>query len=150
MTDTLTEITTWHQRARPHSNNTHFNVQLGCHLEEIGEMLDTLIGADERTDDEIWNASEHIKSLGNKLKAGDMHTCVLPRNRGDFLDSLADQIVTAVGVGHCADMDVIEACKAVNFSNWSKFDHAGQPIFDANGKVTKGPGYSKPVLKGMY
>lgn len=72
------------------------------------------------------------------------------KDRKEFLDSLADQIVTGVGTGHCAGMQTVEACERVNESNWSKYDAGGRPIFDANGKITKGPSYKKPGLGGLY
>jgi hypothetical protein len=67
-----------------------------------------------------------------------------------MLESIADQIVTGIGVAHCAQMDAITACDVVNASNWSKFDADGQPIFNANGKIIKGPGYFPPSLDGLY
>jgi hypothetical protein len=70
--------------------------------------------------------------------------------RGDFLDSVADQIVTAAGAGHCAGMQVTEAVRRVNSSNWSKYDTNGKPIFDENGKIAKGPNYEPPNLEGLY
>jgi len=35
-------IEMWHKRARPNPTDKDFNVQLGCHFEEIVEMLDAL------------------------------------------------------------------------------------------------------------
>ncbi len=68
----------------------------------------------------------------------------------EFLDSLADQIVTSVGVGHCAGMKTAEAVTAVNRSNYSKFDKNGYPIFNDSGKIAKGPDYAPPNLEGLY
>jgi hypothetical protein len=67
-----------------------------------------------------------------------------------LLDSAADQIVTSVGVGHCAHTNIVKAVDVVNGSNWSKFDKDGQPIFDQNGKILKGPDYKAPDLEGLY
>jgi len=71
-------------------------------------------------------------------------------DRKEFLDSIADQIVTAVGVGHCAGMKTSDAVDAVSRSNWSKFNDEGFPIFNEHGKVTKGPNYKRPYLEGLY
>ena len=150
MTNTLAEITTWHQRARPNPTAANFGVQLGCHLEEISEMLGTLMCNDSDGDFTVLRTFESIETLANLLKAGEIHAVILPSNREAFLDSLADQIVTAVGVGHCANMDVTEACLRVNESNWSKFDGNGQPIFNEHGKVKKGPNYVQPDLFGLF
>jgi hypothetical protein len=78
-----------------------------------------------------------------------MHFPVIA-DRRELLDSLADQIVTAVGVGHCANMNVPEAVLRVNKSNWSKYDQDGQPIFKPNGKIDKGPNYVEPDLSGLF
>jgi len=88
-----------------------------------------------------------IYAFAHDLKTGHMEA--VPRDRKDLLDSLADQIVTAVGVGHCAKMNVPEAVERVDASNWTKYVD-GQPVFDDNGKVKKGPNYQKPDLTGLY
>ena len=62
------------------------------------------------------------------------------------LDSLADQIVTAVGTAHMNGMDIVGALHEVNGSNFSKFDDEGNPIFNDNKKIMKGPNYYKPDL----
>lgn len=134
----------WHKRARPDPTAENFNVQLGCHIEEFVEMLDAL------------SVSYHFLSrvrvdlfeMATRLKHGTAHASIT--NRKEFLDSLADQIVTAVGVGHCAGMDVPAALTRVNESNWSKFDDEGQPIFNAAGKIVKGPNYKEPDLSELY
>ena len=66
-------------------------------------------------------------------------------DRTGLLDSLADQIVTAIGVGHMFGMDVLGALAEVDRSNWSKFVD-GKPQFDANGKIAKPATYSPPDL----
>lgn len=143
-------IELWHKRARPNPTDKDFNVQLGCHIEEFREMLDCLRGNDARADVALFELYEAAGSVADGLKSGALYASIIHGNREYFLDSLADQIVTATGVGHCAGMRVADACYMVNSSNWSKFDADGQPIFDANGKVTKGPGYEPPNLEGLY
>jgi len=90
-----------------------------------------------------------IKALSDGLKAGEMHATINPGEREAFLDALADQIVTAVGVGHCAGMQTAEAVARVNTSNWSKTVD-GEFLRDAQGKITKPAAYVKPDLKGLY
>lgn len=140
----LEDINVWHQRARSQPTAENFHVQLGCHLEEVVEMLDAL-----RFRHFDWSAMQHsLKLLADSLKNGSEKTMILDRK--ELLDALADQIVTAVGVGHCANLDVVTACARVNVSNWSKYDENGQPIFKANGKIDKGPNYEAPDLSGLY
>jgi hypothetical protein len=138
-------IALWHKRARPEPTDKDFNVQLGCHFEEIVEMMDTLeFDSGEGVASEAFR---RLSELALHLKFGVVKAKV--SDRKEFLDSLADQIVTATGVGHCAGMNITEACVRVNSSNWSKYDANGQPIFDANGKIAKGPNYHKPALEGL-
>ena len=143
---TLNWINEWHRRACPAPDQRAFDVQLGCHIEEITEMLAVM---------EIKGASimqtrafEALCEVSRALKAGDATAVV--HDRKELLDALADQVVTATGVGYRAGMDMPRACLAVDSSNWSKFDIDGQPIFDTNGKVTKGPHYVPPSLEGLY
>lgn len=142
----IDNITLWHKRARPEPTEKDFDVQLGCHIEEFVEMMDAIsIYFD---DVPVAKALDTLENLADGLKAGVL--TVSSTDRGELLDALADQIVTAVGVGHCAKMDMVAAVQEVNDSNWSKFNYKGFPEFDENGKVKKGERYRKPNLKGMY
>lgn len=139
-------IELWHKRARPEPTAADFNVQLGCHLEEIVEMMDTL---DLLDDLGAWReAQEVMLMLADWLKQGIVSAQI--KDRKEFLDSIADQVVTGIGAAYCAGMKGAAACDRVNTSNWSKFDENGQPIRDANGKIKKGPNYQPPVLDGLY
>ena len=141
----IDNITLWHKRARPEPTEKDFNVQLGCHLEEFVEMLDALTISGSPG---FLKAIDTIEEIAEKLKNGTLTVSTV--DRVDLLDSLADQIVTAVGVGVCAKMDMDAAVEEVNRSNWSKFNYKGFPEFDENGKIKKGEHYRKPNLKGMY
>ena len=142
---TTEAIELWHKRARPEPTAADFNVQLGCHFEEIEEMMRSI----EASDHELWEEVRlEVLVLSKLLKGGHMKATI--NNRNEFLDSIADQVVTGIGAAYCAGMRAADACDRVNTSNWSKFDHNGQPIRDANGKITKGPNYQPPVLDGLY
>jgi len=144
-------IELWHKRARPNPTDKDFNVQLGCHFEEIAEQVRELTFVTDTHSPlpgEKTMLHAALVMFADMLKTGE--TSALIKDRKEFLDSLADQIVTATGVGHCAGMKTAEACVRVNSSNWSKYDVNGQPLFDANGKITKGPNYHKPDLEGLY
>jgi predicted HAD superfamily Cof-like phosphohydrolase len=147
MSGVLNWVLEWHKRACPQPDDQAFHVQLGCHLEEVAEMLEALDGCTPQTRLAIDNAMQALDHLATGLKSGKAR--VLLTSRQDVLDSLADQMVTAVGVGYRAGMQPVEALTEVDISNWSKFDEKGQPIFDDNGKVKKGPNYKTPDLKGL-
>ncbi len=144
----MKSIELWHKRARPNPTDKDFSVQLGCHFEELAEMMDTLCVFGSFDGLPLTEAHAAVSKLAELLKGGTALASI--DRRKELLDALADQIVTAVGVGHCARMDVPSALEEVNKSNWSKFDDAGEPIFNANGKIAKGPNYVAPLLEGMY
>lgn len=144
---TLKKIEQWHQKARPAPDAAAFNVQLGCHFEEFAEMLDTLVAVNPASHEHLCSVRLRLAAMATDLKHGFIKIQI--DNRKAFLDSLADQVVTAIGVGHCAGMQTAEACERVNDSNWSKFVD-GEPVFNEAGKVAKGPGYAEPDLERLY
>ena len=147
---TITEL--WFKRAKPEPTEQNFNVQVGVHFEEFVEMLDTmrfyaptfpggtLQGA-------VMSLRNKLHTLAEDLKSGKVQAVV--EDRIEFLDSLADQIVTATGAGYMAGMNVPAALDRVNASNFSKFSDDGMPLFDANGKIKKGPNYRKVNLEDL-
>lgn len=136
----------WFERARPVPSQQHFTSQLGVHYEEVSESLETLEGNDLETNQLISVAQEAIRNLAEHLKSNSSRDIVSVTSPVLFLDSLCDQIVTATGVAHTLSYDIVGAMTEVNRSNFSKFDENGQPLFDANKKVIKGPQYSKANL----
>jgi hypothetical protein len=144
----IESIELWHRRARPEPTQRDFATQLGCHLEEVVEMLDTLTfnqGSD--MPGHLTLARTALDSLATSLKRGYMTAGVVDRE--GFLDSLADQVVTAIGAGYCAGMQTAEAIERVNVSNWTKTVD-GEFQRDANGKITKPSTYVPPDLKGLW
>lgn len=114
-------------------------IQIGCHFEEVTEMQDALDDIQS-----IGDAADYFKmSPECEVERISNHS---NEDKEALLDSLVDQIVTAVGVGHMLDMDVLGALEEVNRSNFTKFEN-GKAVFDENGKITKGKNYSKPNLK---
>jgi hypothetical protein len=143
-------VNMWHERARPDPQPVHLNIQTGCHFEEIMEQVAVMTGDDEHSNmllDRLHTALT-VVSLG--LKHGTIKYHIAPENRKEYLDSLCDQIVTGVGVSHCAKMNVVEGVRRVNQSNFSKFGNDGKPIFNEHGKIVKGPNYKPPQLEGLY
>jgi predicted HAD superfamily Cof-like phosphohydrolase len=140
-------IKIWHEKARPNPVNKDFQVQLGCHLEEIGEMLDQISGDDDFAHALVVKATVAVYKIAEALKSQSAAVHIL--DRCQFLDSLADQIVTSTGVGHCARMNLTEAVRRVNDSNWTKTVN-GEFVRDMHGKIQKPEGYKPPDLTGLY
>lgn len=134
----IDQIKQWFVQAVPEPDDKNRAVQVGCHLEESAEMASAL-GEEELADQlDAW-AEEHKMCYVYPEKSYFI-------DRIELLDSLCDQIVTAIGVAHMFGMDIEGALVEVNRSNWSKFVD-GKPQFDVNGKIAKPASYSKPDLK---
>jgi hypothetical protein len=62
---------------------------------------------------------------------------------------LSNLIYCIYGYAISMGWDLNEAFKRVHESNMSKVDNNGKPIFNASGKVMKGPNYKPPCLKDL-
>lgn len=131
---TVESIKRWFELAVPAPTDKNRNVQFGVHVEEGAEMFDAI-------GEPVIAASMH--DLGEAYKKGEAQLREV--NRDLLLDSLCDQIVTAIGVAHMFGLNINGALAEVNRSNYSKFVD-GKPIFDANGKIAKPTTYSPPNL----
>jgi predicted HAD superfamily Cof-like phosphohydrolase len=139
----IDSIELWHRRGRPDPTARELNIQLGCHIEEFVEMLACI-----KFEGGWHNLRYELTLLADRLKSGGESAII--HDRKEMLDSLADQIVTSIGVGHCAGMKTSDAVDAVSRSNWSKFNDEGFPVFNEHGKIAKGPNYRPPVLDNLY
>lgn len=140
----IEQISNWFGKVFPNPGPRNITTQLGVHFEEVAEMLGTLRGGGQEADERLKALATTIEAFGNDLKAG--RISVVVDDEVEMLDSLCDQVVTAIGVGHLHGMDVVGAIKEVADSNDSKFGEDGMPIFDENLKVRKGPSYFRPDL----
>ena len=142
-------IKSWFEQAMPAPTIHNFQVQLGCHFEEVAEMLIELrvVGTAQHVSGHaVQEALRAVSKLADQLKQGEI--TVVPLSRKLLLDSICDQNVTGTGVAHMLGMDIEGALNEVNQRNWSKFVD-GKPIFDDNGKIKKGPNYKEPKLAGF-
>lgn len=130
----------WFKQAIPEPTDEHKCIQLGCHIEEFAEMLNSLGDCEEHDINELSTEYKQCHEWKvNCLKDS------LVTDKESLLDSLADQIVTAIGVAHMFGFDIEGALAEVNRSNFSKFEN-GKPVFDKDGKITKGKDYTPPQL----
>lgn len=134
------EISLWTKKWRPNPCERNISTQIGCHLEEVREMLIEL-GVQSELVALLQKQSEAFKHHQMALTTSDFtaieHTALL--------DALCDQIVTATALGTMLGYDMEGALQEVNRSNWSKFQD-GKPLFDHNGKMKKGNQYQPPEL----
>lgn len=135
MSNVLQETAQWFVEAVRAPSDENRLVQLGVHFEEVGEMFESMTNFED-----VAVALHTIADAFKRKEVGDFSI-----DRVKLLDALADQIVTATGVAHMFGLDIVGALNEVNRSNFSKFVD-GKAVFNENGKITKGPNYSKPVL----
>lgn len=143
----------WMDTAKPNPSSKDISTQIGVHIEEVSEFIETIgLHGDNDTNsigiELLMKAQKALLKLAQFAKENDVFH-ILDSRRIDGLDALADQIVTAVGVARTNGMDIISALNEVNRSNFSKFDENGLPVLDSNRKIIKGANYSKPDLTLM-
>lgn len=139
---TINSIANWFAQAVPTPTVANASVQLGCHFEEVHEMIVHGLKAD--CPDEGVAGELHELASDFKRAPSDPEVMVILEkrlaeiDRPELLDALCDQIVTAIGVAHMLGMNIQGALDEVDRSNWSKFKD-GAPVFDENGKIAKNP-----------
>ena len=69
------------------------------------------------------------------------------RNIEETADALTDILYVTYGAGHAFGIDLDKCFDEVQKSNMSKLDKFGNPIYNDQGKVMKGPLYFKPNFK---
>lgn len=146
--DSITDIRNWFKAAKPEPTKKDVCTQVGCHYEEVAEMMESMQGHDHR-------ASQMMSSIADTYKMrhlsvdGIVESVLIdsmqPKDHIELLDALCDQIVTATGVAYMMGFDIEGALKEVVRSNNSKMVD-GKFIFDDNGKIMKPDSYSKPDL----
>jgi hypothetical protein len=140
----INDIKKWFEVALPEPTIEQACIQVGCHYEEVAEMADSLGDF----------VSVRLASTGLRYKHVDQSYLAFfedldkDKIKVELLDSLCDQIVTAIGIAHTLGMDIEGALENVNASNFSKFEN-GQPVFNEHGKIAKGRDYVAPDLRAF-
>lgn len=129
----------WFDVAIPKPTTETACIQIGCHFEEVAEMMEAL---------NLNNLASIIHELSNMFKTRSGYAIYLTNNvdRDSLADAMGDQVVTSVGVMRNLEMNAIGIINEINRSNFSKFED-GKPVFDKNGKITKGKHYTAPDIK---
>lgn len=142
VSEPLSDTLKWFELAVPEPTWKNKSVQLGVHFEEILEMLCALVtGSDTKEHDSLSQLSWAFKNC-QRIEYEEVESFI---DKKELLDSLCDQIVTALGVGYMFGFDMKSALAEVVRSNFSKFEN-GKPVFDDNGKIKKGANYTPPQL----
>ena len=94
-------------------------------------------------------STEKINKLRIDLIKEELEELTEAMNNKDLVelaDALTDILYVTYGAGHAFGIDLDKCFDEVQNSNMSKLDENGNPIYNENGKVMKGPNYFKPDL----
>ena len=95
-------------------------------------------------------SSEKINTLRLSLIQEELEELTKAIKENDILevaDALTDILYVTYGAGHSFGINLDACFDEVQNSNMSKLDKNGNPIYNENGKVLKGPNYFEPDLK---
>ncbi len=93
--------------------------------------------------------SEKIIELRYKLikeELDEFQQALKNRNLKEVADALTDILYVTYGAGHAFGINLDKCFAEVQRSNMSKLGKDGKPIYNADGKVMKGPNYFEPDL----
>ena len=82
-----------------------------------------------------------------KEELDELSVAIKDKDIVEVADALTDLLYVVYGAGHSFGIDLDKCFAEVQRSNMSKLGNDGKPIYNENGKVMKGPNYSKPNLK---
>lgn len=140
----LQDTIDWFKEAVPSPTPKNFNTQVGCHLEEVVEMLQELISDNDVANIHLDQARTYLHDLAEYMKRNPVYLIKMGQ-RHDFADAVIDQTVTGAGINYMLGVDHVGALNEVNRGNYSKFVD-GKAIFDENDKIKKGPDFVKADL----
>ena len=81
-----------------------------------------------------------------KEELSELEEAMKTKNLKEIADALTDILYVTYGAGYAYGIDLDECFKEVQRANMSKLGEDGKPIYNEQGKVMKGPNYSKPDL----
>ena len=81
-----------------------------------------------------------------KEELGELEEAMKTKNLKEVADALTDILYVTYGAGYAYGIDLDQCFKEVQRANMSKIGEDGKPIYNDQGKVMKGPNYTKPDL----
>ena len=115
-------------------------------FKKVGLFMKTF-GQEVKTKSSL--SSEKINSLRVSLieeELEELKQAINEKNLLEVADALTDLLYVTYGAGHAFGINLDKCFNEVQNSNMSKLDKNGEPIYNENGKVLKGPNYFKPDL----
>jgi predicted HAD superfamily Cof-like phosphohydrolase len=81
-----------------------------------------------------------------KEELNELEDAMKTKNLKEVADALTDILYVTYGAGYAYGIDLDQCFKEVQRANMSKLGKDGKPIYNDQGKVMKGPNYTKPDL----
>ena len=81
-----------------------------------------------------------------KEELNELEEAMKTKNLKEVADALTDILYVTYGAGYAYGVDLDQCFKEVQRANMSKLGEDGKPIYNGQGKVMKGPNYTKPDL----
>jgi len=116
-------------------------------FEKVGLFMSTF-GQDIKKKASL--SSDKINDLRINLieeELNEFKEAVSKKDLKEVADALTDILYVTYGAGHAFGINLDDCFEEVQKSNMSKLGDDGNPIYNEQGKVMKGPKYSKPDLK---
>lgn len=127
-------------RNEPSLDYNDIELRHNVFLEEVEEIGLALIE---------YKSAYHEYKFGEGYENGEVYIERMNTAKVEFLDGLADTLVTLYGLAQATGMPITEAFDAVHKSNMSKLGEDGKPIYFTDGpkkgKIAKGPNYRPPT-----
>ena len=115
-------------------------------FDKVGIFMKTF---GQEVKDEPSFSSDKINQLRISLINEELNELKEAMENKDLLevaDALTDILYVTYGAGHALGINLDKCFEEVQNSNMSKLDDNGNPIYNEQGKVMKGPNYFKPDL----
>ncbi|QJC21819.1 nucleoside triphosphate pyrophosphohydrolase family protein [Arcanobacterium buesumense] len=117
----------------PNANRERIHMRLALIAEEFSELVGAVYGAQSRSMiEDAWQSAQ---------KADDGN-----RDTIEVADALGDLIYVIYGMALELGIPLSKVLAEIQASNLSKLGADGKPIYRADGKVLKGPGYFPPNI----
>ena len=84
-----------------------------------------------------------------KEELSELEEAMKTKNLKEIADALTDILYVTYGAGYAYGVDLDQCFKEVQRANMSKLGEDGKPIYNEQGKVMKGPNYTKPDLSKL-
>ncbi|SPF69269.1 Acetyltransferase (GNAT) domain [Propionibacterium ruminifibrarum] len=120
----------------PSLEREHLHMRMGLIAEEFAELVGAVYGSSSR---------RIVEEAFTRAVAADENA----RDLVETADALADLVYVVYGMALETGIDLPAVLAEVQRSNMSKLGADGRPLYRADGKVLKGPGFFRPDVAGV-